>query len=140
MAAGGVGAIAGAFFTAATGGERRGTIWVLSSILAGLGVAALGLTAHAGLASVFLVVIGLATMSFIGSSNIMLQTLAPDDMRGRAISVYSMILLGLVPFGSLIMGTLATFLQLRWTFVLAGAVAALFALGIALTQPQVRDT
>ena len=87
----------------------------------------------------FLVVIGLATMSFIGSSNIMLQTLAPDDMRGRAISVYSMILLGLVPFGSLLMGTLATFLELRWTFVLAGVVAALFALWIALSQPQVRD-
>jgi MFS family permease len=139
MAAGGAGAIAGAFFTAATGGERRGSIWVLSAIVAALGVAALGLTAHFGLAAVFLVVIGLATMSFIGSSNIMLQTLAPDDMRGRAISVYSMILLGLVPFGSLIMGSLATFLQLRWTFVLAGAVAALFALWIALSQPQVRD-
>ncbi len=78
-------------------------------------------------------------MSFIGSSNIMLQTLSPDDMRGRAISVYSMILLGLVPSGSLIMGALATLLQLRWTFVLAGAVAALFALWIALTQPQVRE-
>jgi MFS family permease len=139
MAAGGAGAIAGAFFTAATGGERRGTIWMLSSILAALGVAALGLTAHFGLAAVFLVVIGLATMSFIGSSNIMLQTLAPDDMRGRAISVYSMILLGLVPFGSLIIGTLATFLQLGWTFVLAGVIAALFALWIALSQPQVRD-
>ncbi|MDB5070313.1 MAG: transporter [Candidatus Eremiobacteraeota bacterium] len=139
MAAGGLGAIAGAFFTAATGGERRGSIWVLSAIVAALGVAALGLTAHFGLAAVFLVVIGLATMSFIGSSNIMLQTLAPDDMRGRAISVYSMILLGLVPFGSLIMGSLATLLQLRWTFVLAGAVAAVFALWIALSQPQVRD-
>jgi MFS family permease len=139
MAATGVGAIGGAFFTAATGGDRRGSIWVGSSILAALGVAALGLTVHFGLAAVFLVVIGLATMSFIGSSNIMLQTLAPDDMRGRAISVYSMILLGLVPFGSLIMGSLATLLQLRWTFVLGGIVAALFALWIALSQRQVRD-
>ena len=139
MAAGGAGAICGAFFTAATGSERRGTIWIGSSLLAALGVAALGLTAHAGLAAAFLGIIGLATMSFIGSSNIMLQTLSPDDMRGRAISVYSMILLGLVPSGSLIMGALATLLQLRWTFVLAGAVAALFALWIALTQPQVRE-
>ena len=83
--------------------------------------------------------VGLATMSFIGSSNILLQTLAPDDMRGRAISVYSMILLGLVPLGSLIVGALATWLELRWTFVLGGAIAVVFALWIALTQRQVRE-
>ena len=78
-------------------------------------------------------------MSFIGSSNILLQTLAPDEMRGRAISVYSMILLGIVPFGALIVGLLATVLELRWTFVLAGIVALLFAAWIGLAKPQVRD-
>ena len=139
MAATGVGAIGGAFFTAATGADRRGPIWVGSAILAAVGVAALGLTTQFGLSAVFLMVIGLATMSFIASSNILLQTLAPDEMRGRAISVYSMILLGFVPFGSLIVGTLATVLELRWTFVLAGLVALLFALWIGLAKPQVRD-
>ncbi len=139
MAATGAGAIAGAFFTAATGGERRGTIWLLSSMLAAAGVAALGVTTHFTLAATFLVVIGLATLSFIGSSNILLQTLSPDDMRGRAISVYSMIILGLVPLGSLIVGALATVMELRWTFVLGGALSVLFALWIALTQRAVRD-
>jgi len=139
MAATGIGAIGGAFFTAATGGDRRGTIWVGSAILGALGVAALGLTANFWLAALFLAVTGLATLSFIGSSNIMLQTLAPDEMRGRAISVYSMILLGFVPFGSLLLGSLATLLELRWTFVLGGAVSVLCALWIGLTQPQVRD-
>ncbi len=139
MAATGLGAIAGAFFTAATGADRRGRIWVGSAVLGAVGVAALGLTTSFGLAAVCLMVIGLATMSFIGSSNILLQTLAPDEMRGRAISVYSMILLGLVPFGSLIVGALATVLELRWTFVLAGIIALLFALWIGLAKPQVRD-
>ena len=140
MAAGGIGAIGGAFFTAATGGERRGTIWLVSAVCASLGVAALGLTSHFGVAALILTVTGLGTMSFIGSSNILLQTLAPDEMRGRAVSVYSMILLGLVPLGSLLVGSLATLLELRWTLVLAGAVAALVVLFVALTQPQVRDT
>jgi MFS family permease len=139
MAATGVGAISGAFFTAATGGERRGSIWLFSSVLGALGVIALGLTTHFGLAAVFLVVIGLATMSFIGSSNILLQTMVPDDMRGRAISVYAMVLLGLVPLGSLIVGVLATWLELRWTFVLGGAISVLFTLWIALTQRDVRE-
>jgi MFS family permease len=140
MASTGIGAIAGAFFTAATGGRRRGMIWAISAALAALGVAGLGLTDHFGVAAAALTVTGLATLSFIGSSNILLQTLSPDDMRGRAISVYSMILLGFVPMGSLLIGSLATLLTLRWTFVVGGGVSLLFALWIGLTQPQVRET
>ncbi len=139
MAATGIGAIGGAFFTAATGGERRGTIWAGSAILAALGVMALALTTNFALAALFLAVIGLATLSFIGSSNILLQTLAPDEMRGRAISVYSMILLGFVPLGSLLVGSLAGLLQLRWTLVIGGAISVLFALWVALANPQVRE-
>jgi MFS family permease len=139
MAATGIGAIGGAFFTAATGGERRGTIWVGSSILTALGVIALALTTNFWLAALFLAVIGLATLSFIGSSNILLQTLAPDEMRGRAISVYSMILLGFVPLGSLLIGTLASLLQLRWTLVIGGVISVLISLWIAVASPQVRE-
>ena len=139
MAATGVGAIAGAFFTAATGGQRRGLIWLVSGTLASLGVGALGLTDHIGAAAGVLSIIGLATLSFIGSSNILLQTLAPDEMRGRAVSVYSMILLGLVPLGSLIVGSIATVFELRWTFVLMGIIAALCALAIGISQPQARE-
>ncbi|HYZ17054.1 MAG TPA: MFS transporter [Candidatus Acidoferrum sp.] len=139
MAASGAGAILGAFFTAATGGQRRGVIWLISAMLAALGVAALGLTSDFRFAAAILPVIGLATLSFIGSSNILLQTLAPDEMRGRVVSVYSMILLGLVPLGSLIVGSVATVLELRWTLVAAGALAALFALFVGITQPKVRD-
>jgi MFS family permease len=139
MAAAGVGAIGGAFFTAATGPERRGTIWIASAILAALGVGALGLTTDFLLVLPILTLIGFATLSFIGSSNIMLQTLSPDDMRGRAISVYSMILLGLVPFGSLLVGAAATLIELRWSFVLGGALSLVCALWIALTQREVRE-
>lgn len=140
MAASGMGAIAGAFFTAATGGARRGTIWAISAAVAGLGVAALGLTSSFGLAAAALTVTGLATLSFIGSSNIMLQTLSPDDMRGRGISVYAMILLGFVPLGSLLIGSLSTVLSLHWTLVGGGAVSLLCAVWIGVAQRQVRDT
>jgi MFS family permease len=139
FAASGVGAICGAFFTAATGGDRRGRIWLISAAVASAGVALLGLTTWFGLAAAILTVVGLATLSFISSSNILLQTLAPDDMRGRAVSVYSMILLGFVPLGSLLVGALATVLELRWTFVLAGIVACACALAIGATKPAVRD-
>ena len=138
MAASGIGAIAGAFFTAASGSEQRGVIWTISGAVAGLGVLLLGLTSHFAIAAAILPVIGAATLSFIGSSNILLQTLAPDEMRGRALSVYSMILLGLVPLGSLVVGAFATVLELRWTFVAAGAIALLCSLAVG-TKREVRE-
>lgn len=139
MAASGAGAIGGAFFTAAKGGERRGVIWVVSAAVAALGVALLGLTEQMGAAAAILAVTGLATLSFIGSSNVLLQTLAPDEMRGRVVSVYSMILLGFVPLGSLIVGSIANALELRWTFVLAGALAGMVAVAIGLGAREVRE-
>jgi MFS family permease len=138
MAASGVGAIAGAFFTAFTGGRRRGIIWLCSAAIAALGVLALGIVPTFAAASASLAVIGLATLSFIGSSNILMQTLAPDEMRGRALSVYSMILLGFVPLGSLVVGSVATVFGLRATFAGAGALALLCTLAVALAHEQVR--
>lgn len=138
MAAAGAGAIVGAFFTAA-GGERRGTIWIVSGVVGSLGVGLLGLTTQFVPAALILAVVGATTLSFIGSSNILLQTLSPDDMRGRALSVYGMILLGLVPLGSLLVGAVASVFELRWTFVGAGALAVAVALWIAFTKPAVRE-
>ena len=137
MASAGAGAIFGAFFTAA-GSERRGIVWIVSGVIGSLGVGLLGLTTQFVPAALILAVVGAATLSFIGSSNILLQTLAPDDMRGRALSVYGMILLGLVPLGSLLIGAVATLFELRWTFVGAGALAVAVALWIAFTKPDVR--
>ncbi len=138
MAAAGAGAIGGAFFTAASG-DRRGLIWIVSALIGSLGVGLLGLTASFVPAALILAVVGAATLSFIGSSNILLQTLAPDDMRGRALSVYGMILLGLVPLGSLLIGAVASLLGLRGTFALGGALAVAVTLWIAFTRPEVRD-
>ena len=40
----------------------------------------------------------------IAACNTALQTLADDAMRGRVMSLFSMMLVGMAPFGSLIAG------------------------------------
>jgi MFS family permease len=125
MAATGIGAMVGAVSIAALNVRRRATIWFVSGTMASLGVMSLGFTDQLAWAAVVLTFIGLGTQSFIGSSNVLVQTLAPDDMRGRVVSVYSMILLGLVPGGALVIGTIARFVDLRLVFIGAGAFATL---------------
>jgi MFS family permease len=138
LAANGVGAILGAVTTAAIVPARRSVLWTGAAVVLGAGSIALGLVPHVALAFAVVAVMGLATMLFIGSSNIMLQTLSPDDMRGRSISVYSMILLGLVPAGSLLLGWIATLLDLREAFIIGGALVAFAALWIYLANPKLR--
>jgi hypothetical protein len=45
-------------------------------------------------------------------------------MRGRVVSVYSMILLGFIPGGALVIGSIARFVDLRLVFVGAGLFCA----------------
>lgn len=124
MAAGGIGAVVGALVVAALNVRRRAWIWFVSGLIAALGTTALGLTDVLWVAAVVLTFLGLGVQSFSGGSNILVQTLAPDEMRGRVVSVYSMILLGFIPGGALVIGTIARFVDLRYVLIGAGAVCA----------------
>ena len=139
IAATGVGGFAGALFTAYLGSrEQRGVIWVISAIVMSLGVLALGFIWSLWLALPVLFIIGTATMTFLGASNTLIQTLSPDDVRGRAISVYSMIALGIVPGGALIVGALGSFVGLHLAFLIVGSVTAAFAIWVWLSRPILR--
>ena len=138
MASTGIGAVVGAFLIAAINLRRRSLLWFVSGVIASLGVAALGATDWYWFAAIALLFVGLGTQLFVGSANVLAQTLAPDDMRGRVISVYSMILLGLVPGGALVIGTIASFTDLRLVFVCAGLLCAGMGCWTYLAHPKVR--
>jgi MFS family permease len=138
MAATGIGAVAGALLIAAANVRKRAKIWFVSGLMASLGVAALGVTDSVAFAAIVLCCIGLGTQSFVGSSNVLVQTLAPDDMRGRVVSVYSMILLGLVPGGALVIGTIARFTDLRSVFIGAGLLCTVMGCWTFFAHPKVR--
>jgi len=138
LAASGVGAIAGSLLTAVVGARRRGAVWFASAVVMCAGFVGLGFVHDLWIALGVLFFIGLAVLSFAGSSNVLLQTLSPDDMRGRAISVFSMIILGGVPAGSLVLGSVATAIGLSRSYVLGGALALALAVGVWFSNPAVR--
>jgi MFS family permease len=138
LAATGVGAIGGSFVTAIVGSRRRATVWFASAVVMSLGTIALGFVHIYAVALVVLAVIGMSVLSFAGSSNVMLQMLSPDDMRGRAISVFSMIMLGVVPAGSLLLGSLASLIGLSEALMAGGAISLVIATWIYATDAQLR--
>jgi MFS family permease len=136
IAATGVGGFAGALLTAYLGArERRGIVWAVSAIIMSLGVLSLGFIWNLWISLPALFVIGTATMTFLGASNTLIQTLSPDNVRGRAISVYTMVALGFVPGGALIVGGLGSALGLHKAFIIVGAACGLVAIWFWLTRP-----
>jgi MFS family permease len=135
----GSGAICGSLVTAIVGSRRRGVVWFLSAVLMSLGTAALGFVHDFTLAMVVLAVVGTATLSFAGSSNVLLQSLSPDEMRGRSIAVFTMIVLGLVPTGSLLLGSLGSLIGLSEAFVAGGLASTALAVVIFFSNARLRD-
>ena len=68
--------------------------------------------------------VGFSAMRQMASANTTIQTLIPDEYRGRIMALYSMTVVGLGPFGSLAAGALAGRIGARATMG-AGSVLAL---------------
>jgi MFS family permease len=136
----GIGGFGGALVTAYFAQrERRSRLWLQSALLMSVGVFALAFVPSISLALPVLFLIGLGTLASLGATNTLIQVLSPDRLRGRALSVYTMIAIGVVPLGSLVDGAIAAAIGLRTTFALAGAICAVMFLAIWLLRPAVRS-
>ena len=138
MGAAGFGAMCGALSVAWLQHRRRSSQWIVALMLATAGVTALGLSNGIWWTALILFVVSGGTQAFAGASNVLTQTLAPEEMRGRAMSVYTMVMLGLVPGGALICGSIAMLVELRVVFVGAGILACATGLWVYLAHPRLR--
>lgn len=139
VAAVGIGAFGGALLTAAFAGrEPRSLQWLLSGVLTAFGLTALALN-HSVLWSLpALFAMGVGTLAFLGATNTLIQTLAPDDVRGRAIAVYTMVAIGVVPLGTFVIGGIASIIGLHAAFGIAGAITLVCVVVAYAGSPIVR--
>ncbi len=111
MSASGTGALVGALVVATYGHlftPRKlalGGVWMFSAALL-----AFSLTQNFYLALVFLLFSGFGMLLFFSTSNTVLQTIVPDEMRGRVMGVWSLVFGAMIPLGSLEAGVLAHWL------------------------------
>ena len=125
MGATGVGALLGALTLASRSGVRGLGKWVAFSC-GGFGVflVLFAFSRIFWLSAALLLPVGFCMMLQMSSSNTLIQAMSPDHLRGRVMSVYSMMFMGLAPFGALFGGALADRLGAPRT-VAMGAVAAI---------------
>jgi MFS family permease len=126
----GVGAAAGAISIAALGHRlRREPVLLWSGTGFAAAVFLLGLTRSFALAFPLMVMAGLCLALTAILTNTMLQTEAPEDLRGQVVGFYSFIVVGMAPFGSLQAGWLAEHLGAGTAVLLGGAVCLLASAG-----------
>jgi len=125
MGATGVGAMLGALTLAARTGVHGLGRWVTFSC-AGFGVSliAFALSRSFWFSTALLIPVGFCMMLQMSSSNTLIQAMVPDQLRGRVMSVYSMMFMGMAPFGAFFGGALADRIGAPTT-VSIGAIAAI---------------
>ncbi len=110
MGATGIGALLGALTLAARSGLKGISVWI-NAASAGFGVSLIAFCAtayflsnHFWLAALMLVPVGFSMMTQMACSNTLIQSMVPDRLRGRVMSVYSMMFMGMAPFGAFFAG------------------------------------
>ncbi len=132
LSAVGVGALGAALFVAGFGHKikRRRTI-LGAGIVFGACLVAASFMVNYPLALALMLLAGTAMVLNNVLTNTLLQSGAPDHLRGRVMGVYSFLILGLAPFGSLQAGFVAEHLGVRTAYAAGGVVCMVVALALA---------
>ena len=129
MSASGLGALVGALIVATYGHlftPRRlalGGVWLFAAALF-----AVSFTKDFVPALVLLFVGGFGMLLFFATSKTVLQTIVPDEMRGRVMGVWSLVFGAMIPLGSLEAGTVAHFLGTAFALAFGAIICVVSAL------------
>jgi MFS family permease len=135
----GVGSVAGALVTGAHG--RTSPRLIAGTALAFGGAALLAALAPAMAVEIAaLVALGAASVTFAATINSSLQLAVKPHMRGRVMSLYSVVLLGSTPIGGPLAGWLSQAYDPRWALLLAAisGLSAAWAARICFTRLRTR--
>ena len=139
MGAVGLGAMFGAF-TLAMRQELRGLGKLVAYSAIGLGVSLtfFGASRVYWFSLVALTLAGYAMMMQFTSANTLIQAMVPDQLRGRVMSLYSMMFIGMAPIGSLVAGKMAQHIGAPITVALGGLMSLVGGIVFAVKWPAMR--
>ena len=139
LSARGVGAVLGTAVIVALGAvARRGFLLTVGSFVLPVSVLVFSGLRSLHPALLALVGVGWGFMVLANQANVLIQTLVPDELRGRVMSLYSLTFLGLMPVGALISGAVAEGTSEPLAAALGALVALLTAVALWIWTPELR--
>ncbi len=141
MTSAGLGALLGALTIAHREGIRGlGRLAGDMAIAFGAALAAFGFSTSFWLSCLLLACIGFFMMCQMAATNTLLQSLVPEELRGRLVSLYVITFVGMAPVGSLVMGRIASVAGVQEVLVAGGVVTLLVGLVFRLSVPRIRTS
>jgi len=136
----GVGALLGGLYLAARGYRlRRGRLLVWASTAFSGFVGAFALSPSFTLSLVMLGGAGFFMILSSATANSLLQATVPNGLRGRVMSVYVVMFLGMTPIGYLIAGALARVVGARLTLAAGSALMLLLIVTFMWRSPRLKE-
>jgi MFS family permease len=139
MGATGVGALFGALTLAAKTGIKGLGRWVtITCATLGISLFLFSFSTSFWLSAALLLPCGYSMMLQMACSNTLIQTIVPDHLRGRVMSLYSMMFMGMAPFGAFFGGALANRIGAPMTVAVGGIACVLGAIWFGRALPELR--
>jgi MFS family permease len=139
MGATGVGALFGALTLALRSGIKGLGRWVAMSCgVFGVSLFLFSFSRHFWVSAALLLPVGFSMMLQMACSNTLIQAMVPDHLRGRVMALYSMMFMGMAPFGALLGGASADRLGAPATVTIGAVACILAAVWFAMRLPKIR--
>ncbi|MDP9203078.1 MAG: MFS transporter [Gemmatimonadota bacterium] len=135
----GIGALTGALSLAGLGARiRRGRLFNATAYaFAGLTIL-FSLMRSVHLAAFVLLFLGLTMLINGALANGILQSVVPDELRGRVMATYVFVYVGFTPIGSFIAGVVARFVGVQWAIFSGGVVMLAYSIWAFSKYPEIR--
>ena len=115
-----------------------GRMIAITAFTFGGGLIAFGFSHAVWLSLPLMLVVGFSMMQLMSGCNTIMQTIVEEKKRGRVMAFYTMSLIGIMPFGSLLAGAFASKLGAPHTVMLGGSICMLSAIWFALRLQEIR--
>jgi MFS family permease len=140
LSARGVGSLLGALMIAYVGsGGTRGKIWAVGYFFTPIFFTIFAFIRAIPASLALMVCIGWSVMAMINTTNALIQSHVPDELRGRVMGVYSLVFMGGSPVGSLVAGMTADKIGEPNTVWLFSSMIMFFCLTTFIFRPKLRS-
>ncbi|MBN1222151.1 MAG: MFS transporter [Candidatus Aminicenantes bacterium] len=136
----GLGALLGALMIASLGRfQFKGRLLTLGSFAFPILLLTFGFIHWLPLSLLMLFGIGVAIMFIFNLANALVQTLVPDDLRGRVMSIYALAFFGLIPLGSLWVGLIAEHISETFAIIVNSVILFVLFVLIRIIVPKLHE-
>jgi MFS family permease len=134
----GIGTIFGALIVASLGGDaRKGRLYVMGILIWGAAVSSFALSRRLPLSMAALLAVGLAQTVVATTTITLLQMRVPEQMRGRVMSLNTLLIMGVRPLGDFPAGALISVIGAPATVLISAVLVGVYGVFVFLARRSI---